>query len=123
MSLLPFLALIPPAPMVMTVPPIVTVDSEITTTVLSFRAGRARCGSGEETLAISEPPLPQIGGGLSSMPAPAPVTLSFRIDAAGRPLSIVEAPRSRSDGPYYDRGDIAAALAASRFRAGRERTG
>lgn len=108
----------PPLP-----PPIVSVGGDFATALLSFRPGPARCQSGEEALQLGEPPLPQITSVGPEMPAPAPVTLRFRIDATGRPLGIVEEPRPGRAGPYYNSRDAAAALAASRFRAGRERSG
>ena len=123
MILLPLLAVLaapsPPLPP----PPIVSVDGNFGTAVLSLRAGRARCESGEEALLLDEPPLPQIAAWGPAMPAPTPVVLKFRIDAAGRPLSIVEEAVPDVRGPYYNRRETVAAFAASRFRPGRERTG
>lgn len=91
--------------------------------VLSFRAGRARCESGEERLLLEEPPNPLVGIRTEGAPAPGPIRLSFRIDATGRPLSIAEAPRTGDRVSYYPAPDIAASLAASRFKEGKARTG
>ena len=120
---LPLLALLaaPSPPASPPPPPIVSVDGDFGTSVLSLRAGRARCESGEEALLIEEPPLPQVaslGAG-----TPPPVVLKFRIDASGRPLSIAEEAAPNPRGPYYNRREVVAAFAASRFRPGRERTG
>jgi TonB family protein len=123
MIILSLLALpsVPPPPL--PPPPIVSIGGDSSPALLSFRAGRARCQDGEEVLLLNEPPLPQVTSLGRDMPAPKPVMLRFRIDSTGRPLSIEEEPRLAGSGPYYNHRDSAAALAASRFRAGRERSG
>jgi TonB family protein len=112
-----------PAPPVPPPPPIVSVDGNFETAVLSLRAGRARCESGEETLLLDEPTLPQISTRGAGAPPPSPVVLKFRIDADGRPLGIAEEAVPDVRGPYYNRRETVAAFAASRFRPGAERRG
>jgi TonB family protein len=123
--ILPLLAMIPAAPPpTLSLPaPIVTVPGELAPSVLSFRAGPARCEGGEERLAREEPPLPVIAGLGPATGSLAPVALRFRIDSTGRPLSIVEEPRQNRAGPYFNGRDVIAAFAASQFRPGGERSG
>jgi TonB family protein len=124
MNMLTLLALLAAPPSPLLPPPIVSVGSDFTTAVASFHSGPARCEEGEEGLLMNEPPFPQVSATASTMPPPDPVVLRFRIDSAGRPLGIAEEPRMRSGGgPYFNSRDVAAAFAASRFRAGTERRG
>ena len=104
-------------------PPIVAVGADLGSAIVSFRAGRASCQGGEETLLLNEPPLPVVTAWGPLTPAPAPVILRFRIDAGGRPLSIAEEPRTEGAGPYFSRRDVIPAFAASRFTQGQERSG
>ncbi|MFL6843785.1 MAG: TonB family protein [Allosphingosinicella sp.] len=112
----PPVVLLPPAP------PIVTVDGEMPATIVSFRPGTARCEGGEEALQFAELPLPVVAAGSDADP-PAPVRIEFRIDSDGRPLGIREVPRASRGGFYYNSADVLPAFAASRFRAGSERSG
>lgn len=111
-----------PPPLPASPPPIVRVPDDEGVVVLSFRAGRARCRSGEEALLLDEPPLPVVAAWGPGNP-PSPVTFSFRIDSDGRPLSISEEPQPAGTGAYFNRRDVIAAFAASRFRGGPERGG
>ena len=129
MTILRLLTLLTPAtslppPALTLPPPIVAVGTDYVPAVASFEAGEARCNRGAEAFVRSEPPLPQVTTVASATTGPDPVTLRFRIDSGGRPLSIVEESRSHSSGsPYVGSRDLAAALAASRFRPGPERSG
>lgn len=118
------LAVPAPPPLPASPQPIVRVPGDESAAVLSARAGRASCrSSGDETLLLNEPPLPVVTGWGQGNPPPSPVSLSFRIDAAGRPLSISEVPSPSNRGVYFNRRDVVAAFAASRFRGGPERSG
>lgn len=117
-----YAALLQASPPTAAAPPAFTV-SLAAPAVLSFRAGRARCESGEERLLLEEPPNPLVGIRTEGAPAPGPIRLSFRIDETGRPLGIAEPPRTADPVSYYPAPDLAAALAASRFKEGKARTG
>lgn len=89
--------------------------------LIQLTAGEARCDGGPVQVVRLEAPLPVSAFGNGDN-APQPVTLSFRIDAEGRPLSIV-----RTDGPpgewrqshiYYENSDVIPAFAVSRFAPG-----
>jgi TonB family protein len=124
LSLLALAAPVSPAAQALpdSLPQIVQAGGDESAAIISFRAGRARCRGGEEALLLNEPPLPVVapwGAGTRL----SPVTLSFRIDSGGRPLSISEEPRLAGTSAYFNRGDMIAAFAASRFRDGAERSG
>ncbi|WP_066722337.1 TonB family protein [Sphingomonas pituitosa] len=82
-------------------------------------AGAARCDGGPAALVRGEAPFPVAALG-SGGTAPLPVTLSFRIDASGRPLAIkrTDSAEWRSSRLYYSDGDVIPAFAASRFAPG-----
>jgi TonB family protein len=119
--MIPFLFALAAAPPLPAPPPIVTMPADPGSAIMSFRAGRASCQGGEEALLLDEPPLPVATSWGPRMAVPAPIILRFRIDLDGRPLSIAEQPRTNGEGPYFNRRDVIAAFAASRFRAGPER--
>ena len=85
----------------------------------------ALCGGGRDGLTaqpLVRAPDPQLGVGWDIASQRHSLTLDFRIDASGRPLSIVR--RAVSENGYVpDSQDVMPAFAASRFRQGGERTG
>ena len=85
----------------------------------------ALCGGGPGGLTaqpVVRMPDPQMALGWDLPGQRRSMTLDFRIDAAGRPLSIVR--RTTSENSYVpDSQDVMPAFAASRFAAGAERAG
>jgi TonB family protein len=90
--------------------------------LVELTPGEARCEDGVARLVRVERPLPVSGFGNRGTLA-APVTLRFRIDAQGRPLSIVQEPTDefRPGRLYYTATDVIPAFAVSRFAAASER--
>lgn len=82
-----------------------------------WRPGEVRCGAAVEPFAV----LPRSAEALAwpGLAPPPPVTLRFRIDASGRPLSVA----STSSGYVPNGEDIVPSLVASRFASGAERSG
>ncbi|WP_066646931.1 MULTISPECIES: energy transducer TonB [Sphingomonas] len=85
--------------------------------LIVWRAGAVRCaGTVEQPIALPEP-TGQLGWGGSGSAAILPVTLSFAIDASGRPHAI---KRSTAYRAYSD--EIEPTLASAQFAAGTART-
>ncbi len=87
--------------------------------VLSLMPGEVRCGGIVETPALMRRPQIALGWPSPRIEADTVISYDFRIDAAGRPLSISSDRQGFT--PYSE--DIGPSLAASRFRPGSERTG
>lgn len=85
----------------------------------------ALCSGGQAGLTAQQvvrAPAPQLGLGWDIASQRRSMTLDFRIDASGRPLSIVR--RIPPENSYMpDSQDVMPAFAASRFQPGGERTG
>lgn len=80
--------------------------------LLSWKPGEAQCDGTPVTHVMLRRPLGELSfGPATRMPS---ITYTFEIDAAGRPLSIAR----NSEGSTGFSGDVAPALAASRFAAG-----
>lgn len=99
-------------------PPAVPVSAdEFVPELVDFRASPVRCA--DEVVPFARriipfvAPLGQFPGRPSG--APDPITLRFRIDETGRPLSITRQASIERSGRYLDTSDLEPSLAASRF--------
>ncbi|MBY8824970.1 TonB family protein [Sphingomonas colocasiae] len=98
-------------------PPIVTDQGiAMQRKVLNWMPGEVRCGG--QAVAVIAMPRPLVEFGLSPQGDTAQRSYRFRIDAAGRPLSIVQ---DKSAGWHVVADDLGPMLAATRFGAGAPR--
>jgi TonB family protein len=87
--------------------------------IARFEAEAPRCDGAEVRPTVREEPFPvPLTAGRQGLPGGGRVTVRFRIDPMGRPLGIAVERGS----PSLDISDVAPALAAWRFPAGRERS-
>lgn len=98
-------------------PPIVTLPPTPARQLLAWMPGAATCG-GRPVAAVGMR-RPYLALTYPSADTPKPVEYGFRLDAAGRPLSIARTTPANVYVPFGD--DIGPSLAASRFVAGGER--
>lgn len=84
--------------------------------IITFRAAVPNCEGGAVAFVHAMQPLPA-GGMVGGVGPSTGITIAFRIDASGRPLSI-ESPRIEPGGGYLPTEDLVPALAASRFTPG-----
>jgi len=113
LALLPAAAQVPPPPALRHFPPPV-VATPLQQQLLAWMPGEVRCAGTPVQARLWRRPYQSLSRGPV---APAPVTYRFRLDAAGRALSI--AREALPYAPYAD--DIGPSLAATRFAAGGER--
>ncbi len=104
-------------------PPVVTTDPSPSRPLIAWMPGTIRCGDTVVTATTLRRPLTELGWS-AGPDIIKPVTLRFRIDDTGRPLSIERSGTS----PAGDNGDpfsqdIEPSFAASRFAPGAARTG
>lgn len=112
------------APPIISPPPFVSTGFTTEQNVARFIAGEATCNGTVQQPRLREDPLP---AGFTRLirpevtpTDPAPVALSFDVDAAGRPVNIRRAP-VKGDSHSVDTGDVAPAFSLWRFQPGAAR--